>query len=77
LEDESQEYLALVHQVNDNLIERTLQAGGTCTGEHGVGYGKIQYLEQQYGAGATTMMKMVKKGLDPHNIMNPGKVVAL
>mgnify|MGYP002176469451 CR=1 FL=1 len=75
LEDESEEYLDKVHQVNENLIERTLQAGGTCTGEHGVGYGKIKYLERQYGPGATIMMRMVKKGLDPHNIMNPGKVV--
>jgi D-lactate dehydrogenase (cytochrome) len=75
LEDESDEYLAKVHQVNENLIERTLLAGGTCTGEHGVGYGKIKYLERQYGPGATIMMQMVKKGLDPYNIMNPGKVV--
>ena len=75
LEDESDEYLQKVHQVNENLIERTLRAGGTCTGEHGVGYGKIKYLERQYGPGATTMMQMVKKGLDPYNIMNPGKVV--
>jgi D-lactate dehydrogenase (cytochrome) len=75
LEDESAEYLEKVHQVNENLIERTLLAGGTCTGEHGVGYGKIQYLERQYGPGATIMMQMIKKGLDPYNIMNPGKVV--
>jgi D-lactate dehydrogenase (cytochrome) len=75
LEDESAEYLEKVHQVNENLIERTLLAGGTCTGEHGVGYGKIKYLERQYGPGATIMMQMVKKGLDPYNIMNPGKVV--
>jgi D-lactate dehydrogenase (cytochrome) len=75
LEDESNEYLAKVHQVNENLMERTLSAGGTCTGEHGVGYGKIKYLERQYGPGATIMMQMIKKGLDPYNIMNPGKVV--
>lgn len=75
LEDESDEYLDKVHQVNENLIERTLRAGGTCTGEHGVGYGKIKYLERQYGPGAIIMMQMVKKGLDPYNIMNPGKVV--
>jgi D-lactate dehydrogenase (cytochrome) len=76
LEDESEEYLEKVHQVNENLIERTLLAGGTCTGEHGVGYGKIKYLERQYGLGATVMMQMVKKGLDPYNIMNPGKIVS-
>jgi D-lactate dehydrogenase (cytochrome) len=42
-----------------------------------VGYGKIKYLEQQYGAGAVHMMKLVKRSLDPNNIMNPGKVVLL
>jgi D-lactate dehydrogenase (cytochrome) len=49
LEDDSDKYLAKVHQVNENLMERTLLAGGTCTGEHGVGYGKIKYLERQFG----------------------------
>jgi D-lactate dehydrogenase (cytochrome) len=42
LDDESDEYLAKVHQVNENLMERTLLAGGICIGEHGVGYGKIK-----------------------------------
>jgi D-lactate dehydrogenase (cytochrome) len=64
-----------VHQVDENLMERTLRVGGTCTGEHGVGYGKIKYLERHYGPGATIMMQMIEKGLDPYNIMNPGKVV--
>lgn len=77
LPDESEDYLQRVHQVNDLLIERTLAAGGTCTGEHGVGYGKIDTLEKQYGPGATAMMRMIKRGLDPYNIMNPGKVVRL
>lgn len=75
-DDDSEEYLSKVHQVNDNLIRRTLEAGGTCTGEHGVGYGKIEYLSQQYGPGGVHMMRMIKQGLDPHNIMNPGKVVS-
>lgn len=74
LPDDSDDYLAKVHQVNDNLIRRTLEVGGTCTGEHGVGYGKIKYLKQQYGPGAVHMMEMIKKALDPNSIMNPGKV---
>lgn len=77
LEDDSEDYKARVHLVNDNLIRRTIEAGGTCTGEHGIGYGKIKYLTQQYGEGGVRMMKLVKKGLDPNNIMNPGKVVIL
>ena len=44
-------------------------------GEHGVGYGKIKYLERQYGAGAVDMMRAIKMSLDPRNIMNPGKIV--
>ena len=75
--DEDEDYLRRVFQVNDNLIQRTLAAGGTCTGEHGVGYGKIPYLERQYGPGAVHMMQLIKKSIDPHNIMNPGKVVPL
>jgi D-lactate dehydrogenase (cytochrome) len=77
LDDDSPDYLARVEQVKENLIARTLRAGGTCTGEHGIGCGKIQYLEQQYGSGAVAMMKLVKRALDPCNIMNPGKVLPL
>ena len=75
LEDDSDEYMAKLHEINNNLIQRTLQVGGTCTGEHGVGYGKIKYLEKQYGLGAVQMMKSIKSALDPHNIMNPGKII--
>lgn len=72
---EDPDYLQRVHAVNDNLIRRTLEVGGTCTGEHGIGYGKSQYLERQYGAGAVDMMRAIKQAVDPHNIMNPGKVI--
>merc|ERR1712218_5244 len=73
--DDSEEYLQKLYLINDNLIRRTIEAGGTCTGEHGVGYGKIKYLEKQYGKGGVDMMKMIKRGIDPKNIMNPSKVV--
>ena len=72
---EDPDYLRRVHAVNDKLIRRTLEVGGTCTGEHGIGYGKSQYLERQYGAGAVDMMRSIKQAVDPHNIMNPGKVI--
>ena len=74
-QDEDPDYLERVHAVNDRLIRRTLEVGGTCTGEHGIGYGKAHYLQSQYGPGAVHMMRAIKQAVDPYNIMNPGKVV--
>lgn len=48
---------------------------GTCTGEHGVGCGKIPYLPLQLGDEAVELMQTMKKAIDPHCILNPGKVV--
>jgi len=60
----------------DRLIERALSCGGTCTGEHGIGQGKINYLAAEHGAGVSAMIA-IKKALDPLNILNPGKIFAL
>jgi D-lactate dehydrogenase (cytochrome) len=60
----------------DRLVERALAAGGTCTGEHGIGQGKIGYLAAEHGAGISAMIA-IKKALDPLNILNPGKIFAL
>jgi D-lactate dehydrogenase (cytochrome) len=62
---------------NERLIERALAMDGTCTGEHGVGQGKIKYLEAEHGKPALEAMRAIKQALDPHNIMNPGKIFAL
>jgi len=75
LPDDPPEYVAALEGVNSRLIERTLAAGGSCTGEHGVGVGKKHYLEREHGAGAVEMMRSIKRGLDPLNILNPCKVV--
>jgi D-lactate dehydrogenase (cytochrome) len=63
--------------LNERLIERALAMDGTCTGEHGVGQGKIKYLLAEHGAPALAAMVAIKRALDPQNIMNPGKMVAL
>ena len=69
--------VARAQAVNRRMVERALALGGTCTGEHGVGYGKIAYLEAEHGAGAMGVMRRIKQTLDPDDIMNPGKIVAL
>lgn len=63
-----------VRQFSDALVARALSLGGTCTGEHGVGYGKMKYLEKEHGD-ALDVMRSIKAALDPDNRMNPGKVV--
>jgi D-lactate dehydrogenase (cytochrome) len=64
-------------QLNERLIERALSMDGTCTGEHGVGQGKMKYLLAEHGATALATMAAIKRALDPQNILNPGKIVSL
>lgn len=59
------------------LVERALAMEGTCTGEHGVGQVKMKYLEAEHGAPALDAMRAIKRAIDPLDIMNPGKIVAL
>jgi D-lactate dehydrogenase (cytochrome) len=71
------EEIARVRAMSRRLVERALAMGGTCTGEHGVGVGKMEYLADEHGSGAIEVMKSIKRALDPDNLMNPGKMLQL
>jgi D-lactate dehydrogenase (cytochrome) len=60
--------------LSERLVARALAMDGTCTGEHGVGQGKLKYLLAEYGAAALNVMAAIKQALDPQNILNPGKI---
>jgi D-lactate dehydrogenase (cytochrome) len=66
----------LAEQLNHQLVQRALRLEGTCTGEHGVGLHKQGFLMEEAGVDAVAMMRAIKQALDPHRIMNPGKIFA-
>jgi len=76
LDPNSEAELAEAKRLADRIVERALAMGGTCTGEHGIGYGKMKYLEAEHGAALNTM-RAIKRALDPDDRMNPGKMVDL
>ncbi|HMC77037.1 MAG TPA: FAD-linked oxidase C-terminal domain-containing protein [Vicinamibacterales bacterium] len=67
--------LAEAERITDRLVERALAMDGTCSGEHGVGLGKMRFLEQEHGPAALDVMRAIKQALDPLNLMNPGKIL--
>lgn len=73
IDPENPDELAAVRKINERLVHRALAMGGTCTGEHGIGLGKIDYLPEEHGD-AVAVMKAIKRALDPDNRMNPGKM---
>ena len=66
--------LARAQQLNERMVARALAMDGTCTGEHGIGLGKREFMAAEHGD-ALDVMRMVKRALDPTNIMNPGKIL--
>ena len=67
----------IAEELNHKLVSRALALEGTCTGEHGVGLHKMDFLVTEAGDGAVNMMRTIKRALDPQNIMNPGKIFRL
>lgn len=57
-----------------NIVETALEMEGTCTGEHGIGLGKKESLAQELGVESIGVMQQIKRSLDPHWLMNPGKI---
>jgi D-lactate dehydrogenase (cytochrome) len=66
--------IAEANRLNDSMVARALAMEGTCTGEHGVGYGKMEFLVAEHGE-AVSVMRTIKRALDPDGILNPGKIV--
>lgn len=67
--------LARARAFTQRLAERAIAMDGTCTGEHGIGVGKRKYMLAEHGEGALSVMRAIKQALDPHNLMNPGKIL--
>jgi D-lactate dehydrogenase (cytochrome) len=57
-------------------VSRAIQLDGTCTGEHGIGLHKMQFMLEEHGEDALELMRDLKRAFDPNNILNPGKIVA-
>ena len=74
IDPEDSKDMAEAKRLNDRLVHRALAMDGTCTGEHGIGYGKVEFLNAEHGE-AVSVMRSIKVALDPKNIMNPGKIV--
>jgi glycolate oxidase len=66
--------MARVHRALDSIARKTLELGGTITGEHGVGLAKKEWLRQQMGDSSFEVMKQIKRTLDPAGLLNPGKI---
>jgi D-lactate dehydrogenase (cytochrome) len=76
IDPQQPEEIAEASRLNERMVARALAMEGTCTGEHGIGYGKMDFMVAEHGP-AIDVMRSIKQALDPHGIMNPGKIVRM
>ena len=74
VDHDDQSQLDMAEEINERMVHRAIAMGGTCTGEHGVGMGKMDFLIAEHGE-AISVMRTLKLAIDPDNIMNPGKII--
>jgi D-lactate dehydrogenase (cytochrome) len=77
VDPDNPEEIACAEGINHRMVELAIAMDGTCTGEHGVGQGKMKYLLAEHGEPALAAMRAIKRTLDPLDILNPGKIVNL
>ncbi len=70
------EALARAWELDRKIVARALALGGSCSGEHGVGIGKREFLAREHGPEALAVMRSIKTALDPRGVLNPGKIFA-
>ena len=75
IDPDDPEMLDKALELDKNMVQRAQQMGGTCTGEHGIGLGKLKHMRNEHGDGAIDTMQTLKRAMDPNNILNPGKIV--
>ena len=75
VDPENADEMERAEAINERMVHRAIAMGGTCTGEHGIGVGKMEFLVAEHGE-AVSVMRAIKAALDPQNIMNPGKILS-
>jgi D-lactate dehydrogenase (cytochrome) len=75
IDPEKPEDMVEAERLNGLIVRQALEVGGTCTGEHGVGVHKIQFMDLEHGSGALELMQKIKNAFDPSHILNPGKIL--
>ncbi len=76
IDPENPQEWAMAEEINNRVVQRAIDMDGTCTGEHGIGIHKMNFLKMEHGEDAIHLMRLLKHAYDPKNILNPGKMIA-